>query len=175
LCSKLSRMLGGKLSVRSIEGKGSTFSFSLPLSLDLGGRKLEEHRPLSPKVLILDQTNNDLLAELLKLKGVQAHVTGKPLEALTSFEAEEYDLIFVDLMDQKSIEFAHKVRGCFKGEMTPMVGIADSELECHSALKIELNLDEVVERPLKGKDLTKFISNKVSVRDRVNEVLSVVV
>ena len=84
ICRQLVEMMGGALSLRSVAGKGSEFSFDLPLEV---ARAEDAPQPVSVEelrgmpVLIVDDnaTNRRILMEYLKSLGLQASAGGERL------------------------------------------------------------------------------------------------
>jgi signal transduction histidine kinase len=100
----LIELLGGTVSVTSMEGRGSAFTFELPLTwVSSAGDPQEEAEPTVelPALRILaaedNKTNRLLLAALLEPLDVQLRLTDDGAEALEAFRAGTYDLILMDV------------------------------------------------------------------------------
>lgn len=129
IVAALLKLMDSKLEVESIEGKGSTFFFSISQSLpDSSSEKtfLENHvtedepsqrLPLDlsgKRILVIDdlRTNLIIMKELLKDSGVQVDIATSGMEGLSMLSASKYDLLFLDdLMPEMSgIETLQKFR-----------------------------------------------------------------
>ena len=101
---------GGALSVESLVGRGTTFSFTLPLARDADGHPntasghLTHHShvatdPSGPRVLVIDDEPNALsaLAELLADEGFVVATAADGPRALSSVGAFAPDILVVDV------------------------------------------------------------------------------
>ena len=101
---ELVELMGGRVSVTSVEGRGSAFTFELPLAW-VGPRGAGEAAPEAeaelPPIRILaaedNKTNQLLLTAMLDPLGVEIRLTGDGLEAVEAFQAERFDLILMDV------------------------------------------------------------------------------
>ena len=103
---QLVELMGGQLSVESIENEGSTFSFDLPLEKRAGRRpSASAAEPdagrIGPTGRILaaedNPTNQLILRSLLEPLGVDLVMVGDGREAVEAFRAGGFDLILMDI------------------------------------------------------------------------------
>ncbi len=101
---ELIELMGGRISVTSVEGRGSAFSFDLPLAWVAPSRAVAataEAEPELPPIRVLaaedNKTNQLLLAAMLDPLGVDVRVTKNGREAVEAFKAERFDLILMDV------------------------------------------------------------------------------
>ena len=101
---ELVELLGGKVSVTSVEGRGSAFTFELPLTWVSapGGAADEDEKALElPRLHILaaedNKTNQLLLAALLEPLDVQLRLCADGAEALAAFREAAYDIVLMDV------------------------------------------------------------------------------
>ncbi len=128
---QLLKMMGSKLSVESVYGEGSVFSFRLKQKVikwdtmgdfersyqeALSGRKKYRRKFTAPdaKILVVDDTDMNLTVfeNLLKSTGVQIDTALSGKECLLLSINKKYDLIFLDHMmpEMDGIETLHKLR-----------------------------------------------------------------
>ena len=101
---ELVELMGGRISVTSVEGRGSAFSFELPLAW-ISPRRVTSDVPDAeaelPPIRVLaaedNKTNQLLLTAMLDPLGVEVRVTADGREAVEAFKAEHFDLILMDV------------------------------------------------------------------------------
>lgn len=120
ISKKMAEILGGQLTVQSVEGRGTTFRCELPMkyqfkpSENLGspqntriGAGAPEEIPIGivctpsggkPKVLIAEDNpvNQFVLTKILSRLGCESHSVANGLEAITAAQSFRYDLILMD-------------------------------------------------------------------------------
>ena len=101
---ELVELMGGRISVTSVEGRGSAFSFELPLTWVAPSRVAAEAPDAEselPPIRVLaaedNKTNQLLLTAMLIPLGVEVRLTGDGREAVEAFAAEHFDLILMDV------------------------------------------------------------------------------
>jgi signal transduction histidine kinase/CheY-like chemotaxis protein len=104
ICRELVELMGGRAWVTSVEGRGSAFTFELPLAWvgprRAGEQAIEDEAELPPiRILAAEdnKTNQLLLTAMLDPLGVEMRVTADGREAVEAFQAERFDLILMDV------------------------------------------------------------------------------
>lgn len=114
-------MMGGRMQVSSILGKGSSFGFCIPLTLDTKAKtELFETSKLSNnKALIIDdiQVNREIYERQLSSWGIQSESADGGAEALEKMKAAEkagqpYDILLLDYMmpGQDGFQLAEEIK-----------------------------------------------------------------
>jgi signal transduction histidine kinase/ActR/RegA family two-component response regulator/PAS domain-containing protein len=172
--------LGGTISLESIEGKGSAFSFTLPhgKASSAPSLPLAETLPAtgcftrfrggdSPRILIVenDHTNRAVLQLTLKQKQYFTDTAEHGLQALALWAHTSYDLIIMDVqmpkMDGLAATRAIREQERAQGGYTPILALTahagpDNEAQCLAA-----GMDHYLAKPVNLLDLIEVVANLV--------------
>ena len=156
---RLIELMGGEISVRSVEGEGSTFSFTIPIRpVHIIHKKSEEKgwvRHYNKKVLLVEdiKTNQFIAKANLQKLGLEVTVANNGEEALT-FLNDDLDLILMDIQMpvMNGLECTRLIRE--KGINIPIVAMTANVMpeEVNSYLRQGMNAH--VPKPFLIKDLT---------------------
>ena len=140
---KLAEIMGGTLTVASVEGEGSTFTLSLPMTLVEGAavrpeRQVEVAGSLQGRsILAADdhEVNRRILGLLLEPHGCRLTLVENGAEALEAASVEKFDAILMDMqmpvMD--GLEATRRIReGVVNGD-TPVIALTANALDSHRA------------------------------------------
>jgi signal transduction histidine kinase/CheY-like chemotaxis protein len=101
---ELVELMGGTIAVTSVEGRGSAFTFDLPLAWVGAATPRDaapEAEPELPAVRVLaaedNKTNQLLLTAMLEPMGVKVRLTADGRDAVEAFCAEPFDLVLMDV------------------------------------------------------------------------------
>ncbi len=100
ISQRLCHLMGGRLSVTSVEGSGSTFAFEIPLDVLPDATLVSPPQPVltGRRLLIVDDngTNRQLLTDALSRLGAHADSFHSAAEALACLSLPTYDAVLID-------------------------------------------------------------------------------
>jgi two-component system, sensor histidine kinase len=175
IASELIRAMGGFRSVRSELGKGSAFSFTVPLIYEttedhVAARPLpaETPKPAAPKrigpaesklnVLLAEDTptNQMLVVHTLKKRGHEVKVAGDGHAAVENATRESFDVILMDLQmpGMDGIEATAAIRALPGGQRTPIIALTAHTMVGDRERCLAAGMEEYLSKPL---DLRRLI------------------
>jgi len=168
ICKQLVELMGGRIDVQSRVGKGTTFSFELPLqrsSASLADLTTFPSQLKKLNALLVDdvEMNLEILGRQLSAYGINTHSVSDGFAALAELErswhkGKPYDLVFLDQMmpGLAGEGLTERIRAMACGETKlVLVSSAGSHGIKESALAL---LDGVLEKPVRQHDLLKCLS-----------------
>jgi len=173
ICKKLVELMGGSMSLDSQPGKGSTFSFSIPMSLppedtavDPGEKVIISADLKNLKVLIIDdnRANRMIVEKMLARWGVAVQTASRGKEGLDILKkAAERDVPFgLVLLDQKmpeqdGFQVAEQIRDekALQSLLIMMISSADMQQSIANCRK--KGVDGYMVKPLKPLELINKI------------------
>lgn len=174
ISSKLVNLMGGHLSVESVENSGSVFTFSIPLEIAVyklpqqvekrsNSQLLEEMRFATGKsVLIVDDdiVNKEVVAALAEKLNCTTKVASNGLEALNQYKGDEFDLVIMDMQmpEMDGLDATREIRSYESSNQlkhTPIIGLTANAMKKHEEQCIEAGMDDYVTKPI---DLDKLHS-----------------
>ena len=172
ICLQLTELMGGSLTVDSIEGEGSTFTFTLPLTVDskkdLESRQLrEENRFQGLKALVVDDTElfRNIVCEHLRGWNIRVSSAGSSGEALDLLHAdfeddESYDLVVIDY-NMQGIDgelLGRLIRSDSKLDNLKMVLLSIKDWRKEPENIIHENFDDILLKPFRKSMLHNTLS-----------------
>ncbi|WP_165230772.1 PAS domain S-box protein [Aquisphaera insulae] len=175
IASRLTSLMGGKLTVESEPGRGSTFRFTLPFDRP---RNLEGRRHLagagatspalarsSLRILVAedDEFNSRYLDRLLTRRGHSVRQAGNGREALElALERPgEFDLMLLDVhmpeLDGFHVIRAIREREAAAGGHLPVIGLTARSRREDRDLCLASGMDEYLSKPIRTDDLFRAI------------------
>ena len=164
ICKSIVELLGGKIWVRSEDGKGSTFSFSLPMAPAELVRTpyLQGPLPGGGRVLVVDRDPDiaNLIETYLEKRGyevLKAH-TGK--EALELARLERPDAITLDVIldDIDGFEMLHRLKD---DEATAGIPVVVLSIVCDEGKSCRLGASDYLEKPIQPDRLSQVLGSIV--------------
>jgi two-component system, sensor histidine kinase and response regulator len=168
ICSEIIRLMGGALSVESVPGEGSTFSFSVVFeqAITASPPKTNDHaRKLRVLIVEDDETISQVLADMLashasSIEMVDTAEEAGRMIAVRTEEGEPFHLVLMDfyLPGIDGIEATRRVMSNWGGESPPQVvimsGRDDSQIRREAK---EAGALRFVSKPLTQKYLDEIV------------------
>jgi signal transduction histidine kinase len=175
ICRELAAMMGGEVSAASVEGQGSTFTLTLPLTQS-EVRAVKAPLVLDPesdnrpglKVLAAEDNpmNQQVLSTLLGQLGVELVLVGDGVQAVEASAHEDFDLILMDVqmpvMDGPTATRAIRARERNSGRRTPILALTANAMAHHQVEYAVAGMDGLVAKPILLEQLIAEIDRVLS-------------
>jgi PAS domain S-box-containing protein len=178
ICKELVEAMGGGMHVESQEGRGSCFSFMLPLvrhgqDLLVPGRKEAGSKAASEKkafhrILLVedDLTICEIMTALLRQHGWQVVSAKDGLVALQLWGNGGYDLILMDLqmplLDGLQVTRAIRVKEQKQGGHIPIIALTAHSTREDRAQCLQAGMDGFLTKPVASADLFAMIEEQLA-------------
>ncbi|MBU1168418.1 MAG: response regulator [Proteobacteria bacterium] len=173
ICKHLVELMGGSLSVQSVEGQGSSFTFTLILKLSpeepVSNQHMECHldpKLTSLKILLVDdiEPNRTVIHKFLNKSPVTIVDAKNGKEAVDLFSKDRFDLILMDveMPVMSGLEATHLIRereNATKAPPTPLIilsahAFGEQRKQCYEA-----GCNDLLVKPIRKNDLINAISS----------------
>ncbi|HTY98914.1 MAG TPA: ATP-binding protein, partial [Rhodocyclaceae bacterium] len=160
IARQFAELLGGRLSVASVVGKGSAFTLRLPV--ETAGALASQppaHRVLGlaegerpRRILVVEDKvdNQQLLVQLLEQAGFETRVAGNGEEGVAAFTSWQPDLIWMDMrmpvMD--GYEATRRIRALPGGKAVKIVALTASAFREDRGAILAAGCDDALTKPL---------------------------
>ena len=159
ISSELVKILGGKLDLKSILGKGSKFYFSIPISISKEIKKLNHQvhkNTFTGKKLLLvedNKANQMYMSVVLKKFNLSYDLAKDGLEAIKAFENTKYDVILMDenMPNLSGIEATKKIIKIEKEmnlQHTPIIALTANAFVGDEERFLQVGMDYYLSKPL---------------------------
>jgi two-component system, NarL family, sensor histidine kinase BarA len=167
ICKKIINLMGGDIHVESTPGKGSRFTFSVPLSMDKQDKRLENNQIDLKKftrirtLLVEDNSINQLVAQAMIGKlGAPLTVASSGEEALEYFYQQDFELVLMDceMPGLDGYMTTRKIRQWEKThnkKPTPVFALSANALSEQVNRSFEAGMDEHLTKPISLEQLQK--------------------
>ena len=175
ISNQLITLMGGEISVRSVPGVGSVFTFTLPFNpssstrstTDSNGQESLENSAVSESAVLNillaedNKVNQKLAVHLLKAAGHSVKTASDGLEAIELYEKENIDLILMDIQMPKldGTEATKQIRAAEQNtdHHVPIIALTAHAMKGDREKYIECGMDGYVTKPIDRAKLMKEI------------------
>ncbi len=161
ICKSLVQMMGGAIRVESEPGRGSVFSFTVAMREGTEADMRREEAPFatepvsSPLRVLLaedNEINQEIALEILQDMGVSVSIAADGLEAVKLFEAEDFDLILMDIqmprMDGLTATARIRRGANPKGATVPILAMTANAMSGDKEKSLEAGMNDHITKPL---------------------------
>lgn len=183
ICKQLVELHGGKIRVQSTVGKGSRFTFSLPISkkssvqiketyptLTKSEKAIEaspnqnQAKPIKtlmyhiqPEILVVDDDSVHLktILHLLAVDGYKITTVTNPDQALSLLEKDRFDLVISAVMMPKisGFELTRLIREKYTISELPILLLTERSISIDILTGLHAGANDYVKKPIDGKEL----------------------
>jgi len=182
ISSRLVELMGGSLEVSSQPGRGSTFSFTLPLRIDRPASYSVVDASTPPgetrapdivglKVLLAEDhlVNQKIAVRLLEKQGCSVTAVATGVEALQALANDHFDLILMDVQmpEMDGLAATASIRAAEQGGSThlPIVAITAHALQGDRTRFLASGMDGYISKPIRSLELLEAIRSAICKAD----------
>lgn len=165
---RLAEGMGGELSVRSVEGEGSTFTLHLPFVAAEAGPtpspRAEIRAPAAGETVLLVEDNrvNRLIAtRILERIGYQVQECEDGQAALEAVAGQRFEAILMDchMPGMDGYEATRRLRA--QGVQTPIIALTASAMQSDRARCLEAGMDDFLAKPIETEALAETLCRRI--------------
>ena len=185
ICNKIITLMGGELKFESEVGKGSTFYFTVPFSINNSlengeyENTLEEIAVKSAKILVAEDntTNQKLIKKLLNKLSLECDIASDGKEAFDLFLKNKYDLILLDcqmpVMDgyETSLTIRKQEENC-NLEPISIIALTASAFESDKEKCISYGMNDIITKPIKIEDLVHKLNKYIQTNENTEKLVT---
>ena len=172
IVKQIVNLLSGEIKVSSIVGKGTTFTFTLPLEPAEGGLEAVNHTadesaPVfakPPTILLADDSedNRFVVQHFLEPIGAQIHEAENGEAAINVFKDNHFDVVLMDIQMPKvdGYEATREIRNIerkMRRPHTPIVALTACALKEDVKRSFEQGFDAHVTKPINKEELVRLL------------------
>ena len=173
ICKRLVDGMGGMIEVESQIGRGSTFSFRVPLrksdplsETPVASEQADDELPQfvrGGRVLVAEDnpTNQIIVVTMLEKLGLRVDTVANGAEAVTAVKSMPYDMVLMDMQmpEMDGLEATKLIRQ-LPGPLgrIPIVGVTANAFREDHERCIEAGMQSVVTKPFRWTDLTRAMA-----------------
>jgi PAS domain S-box-containing protein len=179
ICARLVELMGGRMWLESVPGRGSTFHFTVQVQTRAGGEALKldaaSNAPITPRLqdsgeppvlevlLVEDHPINQMLAmTLLKKWGHHVRLAKDGQEAVEVFPSQIWDAVLMDMQMpvMGGIEATRLIRAYESRtrQHTPIIAMTANAMESDRQACLDAGMDDHLAKPFNAKSLQDMLA-----------------
>jgi PAS domain S-box-containing protein len=182
IASRLVQLMGGRLSVESDLGVGSTFHFTLGFGVAAAPAKVPEAGaaaqaqaatdavvPRGLRILLAEDNpvNRKVAVGLLQKRGHRVHTAENGLETLLALETGEFDVVLMDIqmpeMDGLQTTVAIREMERASGAHLPIIAMTAHAMKGDREICLAAGMDAYITKPIMPKELFAMLQEVVPI------------
>ncbi|MBR8832043.1 MAG: Sensor histidine kinase RcsC [Chroococcopsis gigantea SAG 12.99] len=178
ISKKFLQLLGGEITVKSELGKGTIFSFTLPVEIitagDLDTKQIKHQviglAPAQPvyKILVVDDKfiNRQLVRQLLQPLGFCVEEASNGLEAVDIWRRWHPHLIWMDMRMPvlNGYEATEQIKSTAEGQATVIIALTASVFEEEKTLVLSRGCDDFLRKPFRQEEIFEMMAKYLGVK-----------
>ncbi|MCL1939138.1 MAG: ATP-binding protein [Desulfovibrionaceae bacterium] len=171
ISKRIVELMEGDISVQSMEGQGSTFSFFIKLSIDEHEHENQETLSLDTslenlnikgrRILVAEDNpiNQLVLQEMLAPSGAQIVLANNGQEALDAVKAQSFDLVLMDMQMpvMGGLEATAKIRELPTAKDLPIIAVTANAMEEDKDKGFACGMDAYLTKPIDPVELVRVL------------------
>ncbi|KAA1160838.1 CHASE domain-containing protein [Pseudoalteromonas fuliginea] len=176
ICKKLVELMGGAIDLASHEGKGSTFTFSVPLDSPLPKAEqvqqqyneidVESLSFTDYKLLLVEDNslNQHVASAILKTKGCVADIASDGFEAIKMLTTNSYDIVLMDIQmpNMDGLQATKVIRNDLGLIDLPIIGLSANAHDDDVKKAVACGMDNYITKPIDANTLFKTLWHHLS-------------
>ena len=160
----IAQLMGGDLTVTSKMGQGSTFLLTFKAEEAFRPSENDSKLPLKLNILLVEdiEVNVVVAKSLLEKLGYQIDVAMTGAQAISKFEQNYYDLVFLDIQlpDMSGFDIAHHLRQNYENGtydfLPPLIALTANVVQKKEEY-VAQGMDDVIHKPLSLDELNQCL------------------
>ncbi|MEE4212825.1 MAG: ATP-binding protein [Parvularcula sp.] len=158
ICRELVGAMGGEIGVKSAEGEGATFWFTVPMRAADNMTSESEHPFGLPSgegrriLLVEDNPVNRMVVEAMCQAAGHSVITASDgCEAIEAFKPGQFDAVLMDMQmpNMDGVEATRQIRRLYPDDATPIIALTANALRSHRQLCLDAGMDLFLNKPIK--------------------------
>lgn len=176
ISQRLVQLMGGEIQINSRLGRGSCFTFSIPVMSSVRSQLQAAAKQIigilaeqpKPRILIADDNTNhrQLVFQILNPMGFELLEASNGKEVITLWSKQKPDLILMDIRmpEMDGSKAAQKIRSMPRGTETMMIAVTASVFEEERVSILSAGFDDFIRKPFDRKELLEIIQKSLGIQ-----------